>query len=256
MAAGSEGSVPVNSPVADVSGSVSAMGEGVTYTPEEQEMIAVSIEEADRLASSGDYETALKQIDTAREAYPEASDLRAKQDELNGLYGQQMKANTLERGNTLAEEGDYLTAMHMIEECMQSYGEDNECLAAKEHYITMYKQDILQRSAAYSDAGDYVSAIQLLQSATKEMGNDPELETRSLEYESAYVSGVLAEADSRVSGQDFDGAEKVLKTAKEILPGNSRLDEAVKTVNKSRPRSLLAACPPYQTTVWSPEPIQ
>ena len=229
----------------ELTDSVARLEEGVIYSPDDQVMIETSVEEADRLAAKGDYEGALQHIEIARESYPEASELIEKQDEYSMKYAEQMKVTTMERCDSLASEGDYLKAAQMLRECMDKYGEDEKCLETCEFYTTMYKQDILLDAADLAGSGDDISAIRLISTAVKEVGDDPELETASMEYETSYISGVMSDVDERLADKDYDGAEKVLKSAMEALPGNQKLKEALKNVESSRPKSLMAVCPPY-----------
>ena len=220
----------------------------VPYTSEEREVITTSMEEADKLAQAGDYEAAIQEIDQTRESYPEAKELLEKREEYSKLHAEQMKTNTLERCEKLASEGDYLTAINMLTSCMETYGEDNMSSEKLENYKELYKQNVIQESSRYVDEGeDYISAIHLIQSFQKELGDDPELKTILLEYETTYVSNVLSETESLLTNADFDGAEQKIKSAQQEIPGNSKLDEALKRVQSSRPQSLMAVCPPYNS---------
>lgn len=108
--------------------------ESGTYSDLDEEQIAAAIEEAETLAAGEDYEGALTKIKTALVTYPESEALQTKETEYTDALAAQVKEQTLEEAANLAEAGDYVSAIALIRNAQDTYGDDDDYTSAYDLY--------------------------------------------------------------------------------------------------------------------------
>ena len=244
-----ESSVDVVSDDNGSSDSVADDKNGV-YSAFDEEQIAAAIEEAEALAADEDYEGALTKIKTALVTYPKSEALQAKETEYTEALAAQVKAATLEEAASLAESGDYVSAIALIKNAQDTYGDDAEYSSAYSSYCASYKSEVISLADELAGNGDYAGAIQKIGEAIAVVGEDSELTAKKDSYESTYVSGVIEQADTLLAVGEFDSAEELVNAATEQLPNNADLTAESEKIAAARPVYLLSTISPYEKPYW------
>lgn len=216
--------------------SVDPVSEGV-YSDFDEEQIATVLEEAEALAADEDYEGALTKIKTALVTYPKSEELKAKETEYTEALEAQVKAKTLEEAANLAESGDYVSAIALINNAQDTYGDDDEYKNAFNTYSGLYKNEVISGADELANNGDYPAAIQKIGEALAVIGNDDELAAKSQTYEDAYVSEIIEKVDECISLKAFDTAKEILNDAKKSFPNNQALKNEQTVLNESITRA-------------------
>ena len=139
--------------------------ETADYSKFDEEQIASIISEADALAAGEDYEGALVKVQTGLVTYPKSADLQNKADEYTASLNAQIKETALTEAETLANSGDYLSALQTVNQALESVGDDNTLTAAAKTYEDAYVKSIMSEADQYVSKGDFDTAINLCQSA-------------------------------------------------------------------------------------------
>ena len=217
------------------------------YSEFDEEQIAAAIEEAEALATDEDYEGALTKIKTALVTYPKSEDLQAKKTEYTEALAAQVKAKTLEQAATLAEAGDYVSAIALINNAQEANGEDADYTNAYNTYCTSYKAEIIEAADELANSGDYTGAIQKIGEATAIVGEDAELTAKASTYEDKYADDVISNVSDLISSRDYETATATLTAALAVFPKNQKLLDEKDVLSNSMPQSVLTASPPYET---------
>ena len=223
--------------VSDDNGSSNSVADGKNgaYSDFDEEQIAAAIEEAEALAADEDYEGALTRIKTALVTYPKSEALQAKETEYTKALVAQVKAATLEEAASLAESGDYMSAIALIKNAQETNGEDAEYTNAYNTYCTSYKAEVIGQADEFAGSGDYLGALQIMGTATAVIGDDSELAAKSQGYEDTYVSEVIAQAEELLAAKDYDGADELVNAAKKQFRNNAALDAESQIIASARP---------------------
>lgn len=120
-----------------------------------------NLEEADTLASAGDYLAAMELIKNAQEAQPDDEDYK---DTLLA-YTSAYVSDAIESADSLADDGEYIAALNVVEEATQVVGENAELSAKAEAYENAYVADITENVNALLAANDIDGAKAIAQSA-------------------------------------------------------------------------------------------
>ena len=203
--------------------------EGTDGAPIDDEQIEAILSEADELAASEDYKGALEKVKAGLDTYPESESLQAKADEYSDALAEQVKQNTLSEAASLADSGDYVSAMELIETAQDTHGEDAEYQAAydsyNQSYIAQVKDDALTNADSLAQQGEYIEAINIVEQAIATVGEDDELASKAKEYEGTYVSEAISQVDTYIASEEYDKAEDILNNALEEFPKNATLKE-------------------------------
>ena len=222
-------------------------GDSTDYSKFDEEQIASIINEADALAAEEDYEGALVKIQTGLVTYPKSADLQNKADEYTDALNAQIKEKTLAEAKTLADSGDYVSAIALIKNAQETQGDDAEYQSAFKTYSSAYKTEVIASADALAANGDYVGALEAVGTASAVVGNDAELSAKATEYENNYVAGIIEQADGLLVVGEFDSAETLVNEAKKQFPQNEQLKAEAEKIKKARPVYLLNEVDPYKT---------
>ena len=140
---------------------------------------AETLDEAKRLAESGDYAAAMAVIENALETQPEDADYQNAYD----TYKQSLKAEALETADGFAQQKDYLSAWNTIAQAMDTIGEDAELAAKAEEYEGAYVADICTQVDALVAENNISAAQELLRDAQKHFSDNDMLKTYADELE-------------------------------------------------------------------------
>ena len=222
-------------------------GDSTDYSKFDEEQIASIINEADALAAEEDYEGALVKIQTGLVTYPKSANLQNKADEYTEALNAQIKEKTLAEAKTLADSGDYVSAIALIKNAQETQGDDAEYQSAFKTYSSAYKTEVIASADALAANGDYVGALEAVGTASAVVGNDAELSAKATEYENNYVAGIIEQADGLLVVGEFDSAETLVNEAKKQFPQNEQLKAEAEKIKNARPVYLLNEVDPYKT---------
>ena len=214
----------------------------------EDEQIASIISEADALAAEEDYEGALAEVDAGLLSYPESAVLQEKANEYTNALNAQVKAETLDGAKTLADSGDYVSAIELIKNAQETQGDNTDYRFALKTYSDAYKTEVITTADGQAQAGDYLGAFNTVDQAISTIGEDEELASRAKEYEDAYVANVVSQVDTHLENGDFDAADQVVSEALKHFPNNTTMKQQQSRIENSKPQNLLAVCPPYESS--------
>ena len=224
--------------------------EGTDGAPIDDEQIEAILSEADELAAAEDYEGALGKVKAGLDTYPESESLQAKADEYSDALAEQVKQNTLSEAASLADSGDYVSAMELIETAQDTHGEDAEYQAAydsyNQSYIAQVKDDALTNADSLAQQGEYIEAINIIEQAIATVGEDDELASKAKGYEGTYVSDAISQVDTYIASEEYDKAEDILNSALKEFPKNEQLQDKNTALGNAMPQALLSVCPPYE----------
>jgi serine/threonine protein kinase len=154
--------------------------ETTDYAKFDEEQIASIISEAEALAAEEDYEGALAKVQTGLAIYPKSSELQDKADEYIKALNDQVKVATLDEAKTFADSEDYVSAIVLIKNALETQNDDADYKAALETYSNAYKTEVIASADDMVTQGNYDEAIALLKSAEDILGNDDML-TRKID---------------------------------------------------------------------------
>ena len=95
---------------------------------------------------------------------------------------EQRKDKNLKDAAKSAEVGEYISAMTIIENAMNTDGENEEYRQAYEAYRGGYKKKIISEADTLANNGDYTSAILAVNKATAVLGEDEDITRKIEEY--------------------------------------------------------------------------
>ena len=195
------------------------------------------IEEAEALADKNDYEGALSTIKEGQSTYPDSEDLQKKFDEytekING--GETEKETILANAKKLADNGDYATAMEIIEKAQKTNSSDEDY---KKAYASYQKSYALNQAKTYADDSDYANAVTTIEEAKKNNSSDADLISAYNTYASDYAEQVVKEADGLLEKNNYSGAIEAVKKGLKTVPDNQTLKDKQSAIEKTKPVSL------------------
>ena len=204
----------------------------------EDEQIASIISEADALAAEEDYEGALAEVDAGLLSYPESAVLQEKANEYTNALNAQVKAETLDGAKTLADSGDYVSAIELIKNAQETQGDNTDYRFALKTYSDAYKTEVITTADGQAQAGDYLGAFNTVDQAISTIGEDEELASKAKEYEGAYVDDVIAQADVLIADMKFDEAKMLLSQSSQNVANNDFIISYMNSIDRMRPIGL------------------
>lgn len=195
----------------------------IDYSKSDEKQIASIISEAEALAAAEDYEGALTKIKTGLVTYPKSEALQKKELEYTDALAAQVKQKTLEEASKLAGSGDYIAAMALIQNALDTNGEDPDYTSAYNDYRAAYKDKEVGAAGKLADKGDYPGAIQSLNAVILVIGEDADLSNLIQTYQAAYELQLIAKADQLLEAEKFDEALAVLNGGLDNLPNSAAL---------------------------------
>ncbi len=216
----------------------STPSETVDYSNHDEEQIDSIIREAEALAAKEDCEGALAKIKSGLATYPKSEALQEKEIEYNDMLAEQIKSKTLEEAANLAESGDYVSAIALIQNAQDTNGRDVDYTNAYNSYCDSYKTETINVTDDLASKGDYINAIQKINQAVDTIGNDNIFTEKKSEYEDAYVSEVELQSNKYIEAKDFKAADEIIQSAFEKFPQNEKLHSLRSKVDGMRPVEL------------------
>jgi len=229
--------------------------ENNTDSKEDKEQISLIIEEAESLAGREDYKGALAKITAGLQIYSDSKELLEKSQEYSAAENEQMKKKALEEAASLAEAGNYVSAMDVLKKALDTYGGDTDCQAAYDQYqqenIAKIKSDALTAADNLAQQGDYLGALTEIRQASTFTGEDAVLHSMADTYEDAYVSGIFSQADAYLAENNITAAKTILQNAAAELPDNEAVKTRLAEVNKYKTVLLDTLSPINGGFTWN-----
>ena len=225
------------------------------YSKTDEKEIASIISEADALAAEEDYEGALAKVNAGLVTYPKSENLKKKSEEYTTALNAQVKAETLEEAEKLAESGDYAAAMALIKNAQDTYGDDADYQNAYDTYDQAHKAavkaDALEKANGFAEQKDYLNAYKAIKQAIATVGEDAELTAKAEEYEIAYVADISSQVDTLLAENDISTAKTLLQNATKEFPNNATIKSRLDEVNKYKTTPLDSLTPLNGGFTWN-----
>lgn len=209
----------------------------------ENQQITAIITDAEALAAAEDYEGALSKVNDGLVGYPKSEALQEKAEEYTTSLKAQVKESTLAEAAILAEAGDYVAAIELIENAQKTQGDDSDLQAALNTYNTAYKTETIETADNLAANGDYTGAVGVINSAGKIIGHNDDFDSKLTEYENSYVNKSIATADKLLKDRDNNKAKQVIEDAMDLFPGNADLIAKAAEIESLKPISITKLDP-------------
>ena len=144
---------------------------------------AETLEEAEKLAESGDFAAAMALIKNAQNTYGDDADYQNAYETYEQTHKAIVKTDALEKANGFAEQKDHLNAYKTIKQALTTVGEDAELTAKATEYEEAYVSSVLISVDKMIESGDIYGAEALITSAQAVFLNNSELAAKSTEVE-------------------------------------------------------------------------
>jgi len=154
---------------------------------------AETLEEAEKLAESGDYAAAIALIKNAQNTYGDDADYQNAYETYEQTHKAVVKTDALEKANGFAEQKDHLNAYKTIKQALTTVGEDAELTAKATEYENAYVADISSRVDTLIAENNISAAKELLRNGTSNFPNNDILKNRNEElnkYKSVSLSSL------------------------------------------------------------------
>ena len=243
-----------NERVENGDGSGEKQNEIVKYAKNDNEQIESIISEAEAIVSN-DIEDAIAKIQSGLVAYPKSAELQNKLDDYTERLSAQVKTDTLTKAAELADSGDYVAAMAMIDTARKDSPDDADYNSAYDKYEKAHRSNLvseaLENADALSSSGDYLGALQTVNQALKTVGDDSSLTAAAKTYEDAYAKSVSAQVDEFLAGQNITAAKQLLEAASKEIPNNIVIKNQKAEIEKYKTVSLSTLTPINGGFTWN-----
>lgn len=143
----------------------------------------------------------------------------------------EIKAKTLSDAEKLASSGDYASAIAMIKDTQNTYGNDADLQIAYNSYCSSYKSAVIGEADTLANSGNYDGACQKLNETIGVLGEDAELTQKVKGYQ---LNSYISKADAYVKNNSFDEALAALDTAEQVLGDSSVLSQKKSEIREKR----------------------
>ena len=229
--------------------------ETADYSKGDEEKIASILTEAEQLAETEDYEGAVGKIQQGLVVYPKSAELQNQLEQYRALLAIKEKEETLSVAENYALNGDYLSAMTVIEKAQDEAPEDSDYATTYNKYFAEYKTSEVNIAIAKAEEvagkGEYLEALRIVNQTMEKVGEEATLQTAATTYEDAYVKSVSAQVDKYLEEQNIASAKEVLEEASKELPNNTVLTERKEEVNSYKTVSLSTLVPINGEFKWN-----
>lgn len=133
-----------------------------------------------------------------------------------------MTSPIISEASRLAEAGNFDSAIKIITDALETYGENTDLRQALASYSSAYKEKILAEADSFATDEKYLDAIAIIDIAQKIL-NDANLQKKKNEYEELYIECVMGVADDLISQDKIKDADASIKEALNKYPNNEKL---------------------------------
>ena len=140
----------------------------------------------------------------------------------------------LKQAEELADGGDTVAAMALLQKAKEQTGENEKIDAALQSYAESYKEAAIQEADAAADKGDYATALTRIGEAKVVLKDDAELTAKAKDYEDRAVSEVTDDVDTLLEQGSVSEAEAVITAAQALFPDNSTLKAKQKEIEEKK----------------------
>lgn len=209
----------------------------------------VALDSAETYAVSGDYLSAITVLENYLKFMPDDMVVTQKLQSYKSSYETKLRADSLKQAADYASYNDYVTAMQVLKNYIDIYGEHVDITVAYNSYKDSYVNAEIAEAETVAQGGDYVGAMGVISDAMKNVA-DTRLNGKYSSYEKAYVDGIIGESDTLLAKGDYKLALELVEMAHGVLPSNQRLLTQIEKVKNAMPKFLLSVCKPYETSCY------
>lgn len=146
------------------------------------EKIDAIVSKADILASNGQYENAIEQIQLGLNDFPESTVLEDKKEEYSSKIKSLEMEDILSQAESYKNIGDYISAIRLLN---NARNEDAEIVEYQEEYMKYsneYKENMKMNAEDFANIGDYDKAIDIINKVISVLGEMEDLNQKKQEY--------------------------------------------------------------------------
>ncbi len=207
---------------------------------------STALASAETYATSKEYNQAIAVLNAALVVLPDDETLNVQLATYQKELLQHNKEQILSSAADYAAMGAYDKAIQALRANAEIIGEDADLLAAEQKYCSEYVTATL---AAVEDM-EPLAAIEQLDTCAKVVGDNLDLKAKRLECVNTYAQSVITEADTYIAKEDYDGALRIINNGLSKISGNELLTQRKAYIEKIRPKYLLNACAPYESSSY------
>lgn len=154
--------------------------------------------------------------------------------------------------DALAAKKDYDGALTKVQNGLADYPKSADLQNKAEEYTKALHEQIKSDAIDSADKlvanEDYIGAVKEINAAIAAIGEDAELKRIAETYENMYVADVVTQVDECINTREYDAADQLVSETLKHFPNNTIIKEQQIRIENSRPQSLLAVCPPYESS--------
>lgn len=202
--------------------------------------------EASYYAEAADYRTAMSVLEAYMAQNGEDADVQTMYNEYFVKNEEAIKTTYLANAAGYAEDGNYRTAISVLEEYMSLKGESADVQNLYNDYCTSFVESVLASAQESVTNGDYAAAFEILSSGLEVIENDDEMLKLLKGYEDAYVTDVLNQSAALTKEEAYDDALALVRSALSVLPDHEKLLAESDRIYDIMPHYLLDVCTAYE----------
>jgi len=152
------------------------------YANQVSDYKAVVTEKSNTFAEAEDYENAVEVVEVALEILPEDDDLKALRTDMKGRLEAQQEQEAadevLDDADQLAQDGDYLGALRLVQEALKTMKDNDALQEAAKTYEDIYVLSVISQVDQLEGEETLAEAVKLLNDARRELPENEELRKR------------------------------------------------------------------------------
>lgn len=195
------------------------------------------IEQAKKLADSGDYAGACAVLQECRSLLADDEDITALIEEYSGENRKGDIADSLKQAEEHAKKGDYLAAINLLKKTDEQYKADSQVTAKLAEYKQRYKEQVIKEANGAADNSDCAKGYELLTGAKTVLGAD--LDQAISDFKKLWEEKALAYAETLAGQSKYEDAVDTLNTVMGKIGETDSLKKAAEEYKKKCPVSLL-----------------
>lgn len=201
---------------------------------------------AAKYAETEDYVSAVAVLQNYLDTIADDADVSRQLKLYQTAHADKIREDALTEASSYASYGDYLSAMNVLKNYIDTYGTHVDVTVANNGYKESYVASIISEGDNSAASGNYVAAIEIIGAAQANV-TDVRLNQKRANYETAYVDAVVGESDALLEAGDYTQAKSVINDALELVPSNDALLSQLQKVEKVIPKNFLDECWPYES---------
>lgn len=129
---------------------------------------AATLTDAQAYADAGDHKAAMDLIQSAQSTYGDDPDYQAAYDIYHQAYLSTLRTDAITEADQLAAKGDYLGAIKVIEDALETVGEDSDLSQKLQGYEKSYVENVITETDDLMESAKHSEALVLVKDALKQ----------------------------------------------------------------------------------------